>query len=152
MSEINFLTKKENEFITSGKYVSEYPKLHSTISEPRFLISELDVAARDATYWDKQGILPEMRGKGARRKYDFVQAIWIRLIKQMRSFGVSISIIKSLKDHLLTPKFNLEDLINHPKGLEVLQLLMHLNTIRNEEAVLRHKYRKLLSENYYPHN
>jgi len=123
MSEINFLTKEESEFITSKNFAKEYPKLLNTLEEPRFLISDLDVAARDATYWDKQGILPEMKGAGARRKYDFVQAIWIRLIKQMRSFGVSITIIKALKEQLLTPAFKIEDLLKHPKGLEVLRTI-----------------------------
>jgi hypothetical protein len=42
-----------------------------------------------------------------RRKYDIVQSIWIKLIQQMRSLGIGLHTIKSLKENLLEPKIDL---------------------------------------------
>jgi hypothetical protein len=42
-----------------------------------------------------------------RRKYDIVQSIWIKLIQQMRSLGIGLNTIKSLKENLLEPKIDL---------------------------------------------
>lgn len=117
----DWLSKEETKYLESKKYEKDFPNLDNTLSEPRFLISELGVTARDATYWDKQGILPEMKGTGARRKYDLVQSVWIKLIQQMRDFGISISVIKNLKDKLLQPSFSFAELLKNPKGLEVLR-------------------------------
>ena len=117
---MDLLTKEEKEYLESGKYQTEYPELETTLSTPRFLMSELGVTARDATYWDKQGILPPIKGVGARRKYDLIQAVWIKLIQQMRSFGLPVSIIKEVKEKLLHSKINLEDILRDPKGKEVL--------------------------------
>lgn len=119
----SLLSKEETKYFESKSYQKDFPALDKTLSEPRFLISELEVTARDATYWDKQGILPEMKGTGARRKYDLVQSVWIKLIQQMRDFGVSIAVIKNLKDKLLQPAFSFSEMLKNPKGLEVLKTI-----------------------------
>ena len=117
----DWLSIEEQKYISSNKYVKDFPALDKTLAEPRFLISELGVTARDATYWDKQGVLPEMKGSGARRKYDLVQAVWIRLIIQMRKFGVSIPIIKAFKSNLLGAELSSKDILKNPKVLQVMR-------------------------------
>ena len=134
----NLLSAEETKYLESKKYQEDYPALNKTLIEPRFLISELGVTARDATYWDKQGILPEMKGVGARRKYDLVQSVWIKLIQQMRDFGVSISVIKSLKDKLLKLNIPLTEILKNPKGLQVLRKIAKTEGTEKElEAILK---------------
>jgi DNA-binding transcriptional MerR regulator len=74
---------------------------------PKYSINDLNIAPRDATYWDKQGILPQVKGPGMRRKYDIIQSVWIKLIQQMRSLGIGLNSIKILKENLLEPKLDL---------------------------------------------
>ena len=103
----NFLTDDEEiNFLTDSKYLEEYPNLINTIDIPIYSVSDLNISPRDATYWDKQGILPTVKGPGMRRKFDLYQSIWIKLIQQMRSLGISLVTIKSLKDNLLEPKID----------------------------------------------
>lgn len=121
---MDLLSIEEKKYLKSRNYEKDFPQLEETLTEPRFLISELGVSARDATYWDKQGILPETKGIGARRKYDLVQSIWIKLIQQLRSFGVPISLIKKVKDELLNFNINLTSLFETPKVKEVIQAII----------------------------
>lgn len=98
-NKFNFLNEQEQAFLDSGEWMNEYPRLKNALNTPRFKISDLGITARDATYWDKQGILPKLHSKGV-RKYDLSQAVWIRLITQMRTLGISLEIIRHLHDNL----------------------------------------------------
>lgn len=108
MNEENFLMSVEEiELLTESLFTEEFPNLLDELLESKYSINDLKIAPRDATYWDKQGILPVVKGPGMRRKYDIVQSIWIKLIQQMRSLGIGLNTIKSLKENLLEPKIDL---------------------------------------------
>lgn len=100
----------EIDLLTSPEFIEEFPNLINSIQEPRFSINDLNIAPRDATYWDKQGALPKIKGVGLRRKYDLLQSVWIKLIQQMRSLGISHETIKNLKEKILEPKLNLNQI------------------------------------------
>jgi len=107
----DILHQDELAYITSSKYVDDYPGLTAAMNEPQFTIKDLCVAARDATYWDKKGILPELKGtKTTRRKYNLKQAVWIKLIQQLRSFDVSLKQIKKIKDNLIKTGLSIKEL------------------------------------------
>ena len=108
MNEENFLMSVEEiELLTKSLFTDEFPNLLDELLESKYSINDLKIAPRDATYWDKQGILPVVKGPGMRRKYDIVQSIWIKLIQQMRSLGIGLNTIKTLKENLLEPKIDL---------------------------------------------
>lgn len=115
------ISKEEYDFLVTGKYEEYLPELEKTLTEPRFTIAELNVTARDATYWDKMGILPELKGKGMRRKYDLYQAVWIKLIQQLRELDVAIKTIKALKEHLFDKTLTLGDVLKNEATIEVLR-------------------------------
>ncbi len=108
MNEENFLMSEEElGLLTDSLFTDEFPNLLDELLESKYSINDLNISPRDATYWDKQGILPIVKGPGMRRKYDIVQSIWIKLIQQMRSLGIGLHTIKSLKENLLEPKIDL---------------------------------------------
>jgi len=108
MNEENFfLSVEEIQHLTEDLFTDEFPNLIDELLESKYSINDLKIAPRDATYWDKQGILPLVKGPGMRRKYDIVQSIWIKLIQQMRSLGIGLHTIKTLKENLLEPKIDL---------------------------------------------
>ena len=99
MKQINFIDQKELDYLLKYKFNENYPGLEASLQLPRFTITELGVTHRDATYWDKKDILPLVQSKtNTRRKYTLKQAVWIKLIQQMRSFDMSLSQIKSIID------------------------------------------------------
>lgn len=121
----NFLISEEEiDFLLNQEFMEEYPNILESMNEPRFTISDLKIAPRDATYWDKQGILPIVKGPGMRRKYDLPQSLWIKLIQQMRSLGIGLPTIKKLKDHLLEPKLNVEELLRNDAIKQIFKKML----------------------------
>lgn len=107
MNEENFLMSiDEFKLLTESLFTDEFPHLLDELLESKYSINDLNIAPRDATYWDKQGILPIVKGPGMRRKYDLIQSVWIKLIQQMRSLGIGLNTIKTLKENLLEPKID----------------------------------------------
>lgn len=104
------MSTEEMDLLTDALLSEEFPQLVESMDQARFSINDLKIAPRDATYWDKQEILPKIKGPGLRRKYTLGQSIWIKLIQQMRSLGISLNTIKELKDNLLEPKIDLNEL------------------------------------------
>jgi DNA-binding transcriptional MerR regulator len=129
MSEkINILDQDELDYINNSKYKLDYPGLSESMDFPRFTINDLGVTARDATYWAKKEILPELIGTiTTRRKYTLKQAVWIKLIQQLRSFDVSLIQIKKIKEHLLMPNVNFKDLMQMDQVKLILQNLLAKN-------------------------
>ena len=111
MSEqIEALDQEELDYLTSSEYKFDYPGLIDAMNTPQFTIKDLGVNARDATYWSKKEILPELEGTTTtRRKYTLKQALWIKLIQQLRSFDISLRQIKKIKDHVLMKGFNVKE-------------------------------------------
>jgi DNA-binding transcriptional MerR regulator len=108
--EKKILSAEEIDLLTDTVFSEELPHLVESIEEAKYSINDLKIAPRDATYWDKQEILPKIKGPGLRRKYTLAQSIWIKLIQQMRSLGISLNTIKELKDNLLEPRLDLDQL------------------------------------------
>ena len=111
MSEqITSLDQEELDYLKSSEYKFDYPGLKDAMNTPQFTIKDLGVNARDATYWSKKEILPELEGTTTtRRKYTLKQALWIKLIQQLRSFDISLRQIKKIKDHVLMKGVNVKE-------------------------------------------
>ena len=118
----SFLDKEELELINSPFVNELFEDIDKNLSEPLFTISDFDLNARDASYWDDKGILPRHCGKGKRRKYNLVQGTWIKLIQQLRELGVPTETIKKLKEQLLEEHVTLNDVLKDPKTREVVEL------------------------------
>lgn len=98
------------EIISSEIFTEEFANLVESMNKPRFTIKQLNIKPRDATYWDKQNILPSLIKPGLQRKYTLTQSIWIKLIEQMRSLGINLEVIKKLKENILQPKIDLPEI------------------------------------------
>ena len=128
--EKNILSAEEIDFLTDAMLSEELPELAEAMDQARYSINDLKIAPRDATYWDKQEILPKIKGPGLRRKYTLAQSIWVKLIQQMRSLGISLNTIKELKDNLLEPKIDVNEL--DPRF--VMQILSKLSAKMQSEV------------------
>lgn len=124
MSNINWIAQKELDYIIEKKYLDIFPNLEKSLTEPRFTISDLNINPRDATYWDKKDILPKLKTKSTtRRKYTLVQAIWIKIIQQLREFDISLKQIKKIKESILGQEVNMRDLWENEEVRSVVEKL-----------------------------
>ena len=125
MSQINWINKKEMDYLLNSEYKDVYPGLIDALNTPRFSISDLCVSHRDATYWDKKEILPVLQTKQTtRRKYTLKQAIWIKLIQQLRSFDISLNQIKKIKENILGQEIKMVDILQNEQVALILEQLV----------------------------
>lgn len=130
------ISEEEVNFILNNLFSDEYPHFIKRLDEATFSINDLNIQPRDATYWDKQGVLPKIKGPGMRRKYDLVQSFWLKLVLQMRSMGISLSIIKKLKENLLEPYIKGNEVNHDSLKLIVEKLNAKMDTSFNIDEVL----------------
>jgi len=134
---LSILDREEQEYLDSFKYKDDFPGLKEAMSTPKYTVSDLVVTPRDATYWSKKQILPEIiGGTTTRRKYTLKQAIWIKLIQQLRKFDVSLAQIKKIKSHLLMPDLNMAELMKSEQMNQILE-----NLARNNGRIDEYKKR-----------
>ena len=139
MSEINWINKNELDYLLNSEYIEAYPGLLEALNTPRFTINDLGVNARDATYWDKKDILPIVQTKNTtRRKYTLKQAVWIKLIQQLRAFDVSLSQIKLYKDCILNESIRASELMeNEQLALIVEELAKKAGHLEQYKELLK---------------
>lgn len=117
-----FITKEELDFLNSELYLNDYPNILNTLNNPRFTIKDLGVTARDATYWDSKDILPKLKTRNTtRRKYTLPQALWIKIIQQLRDFDISLNQIKSIKDNLLGSEISVAEIFQDEFMLDIIR-------------------------------
>lgn len=130
------INDEEVDFILNKLFSDEYPHFIQRLNEATFSINDLNIQPRDATYWDKQGVLPKIKGTGMRRKYDLVQSFWLKLVQQMRTMGISLSIIKKLKEKMLEPYIEGNEVNHDSLKLIVEKLNAKMDTSYNVDEVL----------------
>lgn len=149
MSNINWITQKELEYIIEKKYIDIFPNLEKSLHEPRFTINDLNVTPRDATYWDKKNILPTLQpGNTTRRKYTLKQAIWIKIIQQLRSFDISLNQIRKIKENVLMNELSAKTLLENEEVRFIVQQLSKQtgNTIEFENFLADPEFQKELAK------
>ncbi len=92
--------------------------------EESFLLSDIGLTAKTAFDWSNAGLYLRERKSKSRRKYNGVEYVWLRLVKELREFGLPIQSILNLKTDLLTEMdlmahytalFETEDLTDEPE-------------------------------------
>lgn len=78
--------------------------LMETISEQCLPAKIIGVSYRTICHWDEKGIIRFSRDKaGSNRKYSFVDYIWIKVVEELRSFGVEIPMIQKIATEIYEP-------------------------------------------------
>lgn len=58
------ISPEEIQILTDSLFSEEFPNLIEELIDSKYSISNLKITPRDATYWDKQGILPTVKVLG----------------------------------------------------------------------------------------
>jgi len=92
-------TDKDIETYCSDPLFKEVRKL---VNERNFNVNETDITYRMIGHWDKQDLLPEsLRENYGWRKFTFVEMFWLRIIKHLREFGLSLDKIAFVKECIM---------------------------------------------------
>lgn len=76
-------------------------KLIEFMGKKRYTLSDIGLKSKQAFDWTKAGLFLEERENKFRRKYNAIEYVWLKIIKELREFGLSINAIKNLKSFLL---------------------------------------------------
>ncbi len=69
-----------------------------------FTPKDLGASYTEINYWDKQGIISTHReGDDKWRNFNFMDYIWIKIVIELREFGVPMKKIKKLKEEVFSP-------------------------------------------------
>ena len=97
------IAQKLGEFIDNNS-LDKLTELHGVLTEERLGVKDTGVSYREINHWDKMGLIRcKRRSKTGDRKFNFIDFIWIKLIAELRSFGVSIPVIEKIARDLYEP-------------------------------------------------
>ncbi len=78
--------------------------LYELINEKRLTVKDTGINYRMINHWDTMGIIRFGRNhKEGNRKFSFADYIWIKVVNELRSFGVKLPIIKSMAQDIYAP-------------------------------------------------
>lgn len=71
-----------------------------SLTKEQYKLSDIGLATKVAFDWEKAGLYPKARRSKFRRKYNGLEYVWLRMVNELRGFGLSHSAILQLKDFL----------------------------------------------------
>lgn len=97
-------TKKLEEKLTESFKLTEF------LTEKQFTLASIGLTDKIAFDWTRSGLYLEEKTSKGRRKYNAIEYVWLRMVKELREFGLPYESIKKLKDFLLQ-KVDIENLL-----------------------------------------
>lgn len=116
----NWISKAELTYLNSEECARDYPLLAEKLHKPSYSLNDIGVSSRDVNYWAQKKIMPELTSAQGKRLYTLKQAIWIRMIVQLRSMDIGLVTIKQIKETIYDQGASL---------INIGQLLKDENTI-----------------------
>lgn len=78
--------------------------LCNQVLDRRWSVSDVGVPYQWINYWDREHLLMDIEREGSSwRKFSFIDYVWIRMVCEMRSFGLSFPSIRKVKETLAAP-------------------------------------------------
>ena len=95
------------------EYLENVRQVTEVMFEENFQLSDIGLSSKIAFDWSNAGIYLRERKSKYRRKYNGVEYVWLRLVKELREFGLPVPSILKLKKFLLSEM----DLMEHYTSL-----------------------------------
>ncbi len=87
-----------------NKDLDKAVELYSLISEERLKVRDTGVNYRTINHWDDHGLIRFTKNSAeGKRRFSFVDFLWIKIIDELRTFGVGIPVIKKITDEIYEP-------------------------------------------------
>lgn len=117
--------------------IEHYETLYTAIMKPTFYLKDLGVTARVLAHWKENDLIPTTQDSVGWNKLNFCEYIWIKVIQDLRIFGVPFQVIKKVKEYLFgKPAFSI-DTINFNEILKIkTEALTYTNLDEKEKMQL----------------
>jgi DNA-binding transcriptional MerR regulator len=74
------------------------------VLERRWSVSDVGVPSRWISHWDRAHVLMDVEREGAGwRKFSFIDYVWLRIVCELRAFGLALPAVRRVKDILAAP-------------------------------------------------
>lgn len=90
--------------------LNESLKLSEFLTEKQFTLASIGLSDKIAFDWTRSGLYLEEKTSKGRRKYNAIEYVWLRMVKELREFGLPYESLKKLKAFLLQ-KVDIESLL-----------------------------------------
>ncbi|MBL7900285.1 MAG: MerR family transcriptional regulator, partial [Crocinitomicaceae bacterium] len=84
--------------------------LSEFLTEKQFTLASIGLSDKIAFDWTRSGLYLEEKTSKGRRKYNAIEYVWLRMVKELREFGLPYESLKKLKAFLLQ-KVDIESLL-----------------------------------------
>ena len=89
-------------FIPEYESSPELQDIRAMFNEERFTVAETKIPYRQINFWDEHGLLANrIRNDNEWHKFSAVEVAWIRIIKHLRDFGMSLDKIAKTKERVM---------------------------------------------------
>lgn len=110
--------------------IEDYENLYTAIMKPTFYLKDLGVTARVLAHWKENDLIPTAQDSIGWSKLNFCEYIWIKVIQDLRIFGLPFQMIKKVKEYL----FEKPDFIIDTRNFnEILKSKTEASTYTNLE-------------------
>jgi DNA-binding transcriptional MerR regulator len=83
--------------------IQKTAQLYEKLIEDRFYVSNTGISYRTINHWNEKGLIRcNRKNEGGDRRFSFADFVWIKVVNELRSFGVSIPTIKKITDEIYT--------------------------------------------------
>ena len=91
------------EFIDT-KNLNKIADLFELLNQRELSVKNLGVHPRVITSWDAEKIVRLTRnGEAGKRKFSFVDFVWVKIVNDLRSFGIKLAVIQKIADEIYNP-------------------------------------------------
>lgn len=105
--------------LASASSIEGIENLYAEIIKPNFYLKDIGITARVLAHWKENGLLSPSKSEDLSwNRFDFAEYIWIRIIQDLRKFGMSLPKIKNVKDYLLA---GIDTNVNRPTQQEIIE-------------------------------
>lgn len=74
------------------------------VLERRWSVSKVDIPYRWINHWDRERLLMDIEREGTSwRKFSFIDYVWVRIVCELRGFGLPFEAIRRVKETLAAP-------------------------------------------------
>lgn len=122
------LTDQENtntnqlEGIIDSQSLNNVDDQYNILSHEKLSVRDVGVSTRVLSHWNDKGLIRFSREHAeSNRKFSFVDFIWLKVVTELRSFGVQLSVIKKITDTIYEQVPLMELLKNYAAYLDAAE-------------------------------
>lgn len=89
--------------IVSNNITAEYFKYSDSFNQKSLTVKDTGVSAKTYNHWKKNGLVPDPDLPKSKRQWErltFFEYVWIKCIVDLREFGLSLEVIKTIREFL----------------------------------------------------